>query len=534
MTITHVRRTALLAALLLTVAWPAARAAEPPAKVPGVVIDHVPAASGLYVGSPSIAILPGGDYVASHDLFGPKSAEMQRATSRVFRSSDRGLTWRQVSTIEGQFWSTLFVHRGALYILGTDRHHGNAIIRRSTDGGSTWTTPADGSTGLLRDNGEYHCGPMPVLEHAGRLWRAIEWRNPPVAWGINYRAGVLSVPVDADLLDASAWTCTEFLPSDRSWNDGDMGAWLEGNAVVAPDGQVVDVLRVQTRSPEEKAAIVRISPDGKRASFDPATGFVPFPGGAKKFTIRFDPQSKLYWTLASIVHERHWANNPGGIRNTLALSSSPNLTEWTVRCIVLYHPDVAKHGFQYVDWLFEGDDIVAACRTAYDDGQGGAHNAHDANFLTFHRVAGFRSLTMADSVPITELPSQRFEVGDLAITGRGFELAKLDEGGQAYSNRQYVWENVPQRLRGVPFTRTAGGERAEIRVKALRDTTLVAVTGRGKSAPDWPGWQCSDETFSYTDGGHTQMAILTRALAAGEEVNVPQENWTGGLVLAGP
>jgi hypothetical protein len=384
-----------------------ALAGEPPAKVPGVVIDHVPASSGQYIGSPSIAVLPNGSYVASHDFFGPKSGEFQSARTAVFGSTDRGKTWKKLSEVQGAFWSSLFVHRGALYLLGPDRHHGNILIRRSSDGGVTWTTPKDRATGILRDNGEYHCAPMPVLEHAGRLWRAFEWRNPPAAWGINYRAGMMSVPVDADLLHADHWTSSNFLPSDRAWNGGDMGAWLEGNAVVAPDGQLVDVLRVQTRSPDEKAAIVRISADGKVASFDPATGFVDFPGGAKKFAIRFDPQSKRYWSLASMVHPRHRANNPGGIRNTLALTCSEDLRHWTVRSIVLYHPDVRTHGFQYVDWLFDGDDLIAVCRTAYDDGQGGAHNAHDANYLTFHRIASFRTKTMADSAPITEVRAGR-------------------------------------------------------------------------------------------------------------------------------
>ena len=109
-------------------------------------------------------------------------------------------------------------------------------------------------------------------------------------------------------------------------------------------------------------------------------------------------RAKRYWSLASIVPDRYRANNPGSIRNTLALTSSPDLLNWEVRCILLQHPDVAKHGFQYVDWLFDGEDIIAACRTAFDDGQGGAHNAHDANFLTFHRFANFRRLSMADSV----------------------------------------------------------------------------------------------------------------------------------------
>lgn len=376
------------------------RGESPSLTVPGVVIDHIPAATGVYIGSPSIAVLPDGRYVASHDHFGPQSTEHQQALTAVVRSHDQGKSWVRISEVRGAFWSSLFVHRDALYLLGPDRHHGNILIRRSNDGGEHWTTPSDSTNGVLRDNGEYHCAPMPVVEHAGRIWRAFEWRNPPVAWGINYRAGMLSAPVDADLLNAASWRSSNFLPSDRTWNNNDMGAWLEGNAVVAPDGQLVDILRVQTKSPDEKAAIVRISPDGKEASFDPSSGFVDFPGGAKKFTIRFDPSSKKYWSLASIVHPRHRGENPGSIRNTLALTCSPDLVQWTVRCIVLYHPDTRTHGFQYVDWLFEDEDIIAVCRTAYDDGEGGARNFHDANYLTFHRIENFRSKTMADSVPL--------------------------------------------------------------------------------------------------------------------------------------
>ena len=365
-------------------------ASQTQAQVPGVVIDHSPAASGLYIGSPSLAILPGGDYVASHDFFGPKSNEFKSARSLVFRSTDRGKTWAKIAEIDGAFWSTLFVHRDKLYLLGTNRHHGDIVIRRSTDGGETWSTPKDAKSGMLRATGECHCAPMPVLEHAGRLWRAFEWRDPPIAWGVNYRSGMASIPVNADLLDATNWKFTNFPPSDRAWNGGDMGAWLEGNAVVAPDGKLVNVLRVQTKSADEKAAIVRIADDGATASFDPTRDFIDFPGAAKKFTIRFDPNTKTYWTLATILHEKYRALNPGSIRNTLALSSSKNLRDWSVKTVLLHHPDAKKHGFQYVDWRFDGDDIIAACRTAFDDGQGGARNNPDANYLTFHRFADFR------------------------------------------------------------------------------------------------------------------------------------------------
>ena len=513
----------------------AAIAAEPKAdfsKVPGVVIDHSPASSGLYIGSPSLAVLPGGDYVASHDFFGPKSAEFQSAHTAVFRSQDRGQSWAKIATIDGQFWSTLFVHRGALYILGTDRHHGNAIIRRSLDGGATWTSPTNGNCGLLRDNGEYHCAPMPVIEHAGRLWRGIEWRNPPVAWGINYRAGMMSIPVDADLLAAGNWTWAEFLPSDRAWNGGDMGAWLEGNALVAPDGGMVDVLRVQTKSPDEKAAVVRISADGKTAAFDPASGFVRFPGGSKKFAIRFDRQSKLYWSLASIVHDRHRAENPGGIRNTLALVCSPDLTNWTTRTILLYHPDVVKHGFQYVDWLFEGDDIIAACRTACDDGLGGAHNNHDANFLTFHRITNFRARTMADSVPMPEAAESRVETGSLIITGIGWKIAVFANGAKAFGNRNYIWSGIPAQCDGWQYTQVNGGERAVIRVQAQEDALLhmaIAAVQRAEQSSSWR--LLPDSDFHYTDAGKTTMRVFSRRVKQGEVVSLPQPGWAGGLLL---
>ena len=482
-----------------------------PSEVPGVVIDHIPVSKGVYIGSPSIAVLPAGDYVASHDHFGPNSSEHTSALTAVFRSADRGKTWKKVSEVQGAFWSSLFVHRGSLYLLGPDRHHGNILIRRSTDGGETWTTPASSTTGVLRDNGEYHCAPMPVLEHAGRLWRGFEWRHPPVAWGINYRASMLSAPVDADLLDAASWTLAEPLPSDRSWNGGDMGAWLEGNAVVTPAGELVDILRVQTKSPDEKAAVVRVSADGKKMSFDPETEFVSFPGGAKKFAIRFDPQSKLYWSLA--------------------LLCSADLRNWTVRTILLYHPDVRKHGFQYVDWLFEGDDIIAVCRTAYDDGQGGAHNAHDANYLTFHRVADFRRLTMADSVPLTTAGDVRKETADLVVTGSGFEIARLEEGGKAFSNRQYVWENVPHDFRGWSYTRTGGGEPAVITVRAKRDITLYVSTTPAQAKTMFGDADTSGATFHYTDKGKTAMSVFPRTLRSGQEMVVPQGNWTGGILI---
>jgi hypothetical protein len=197
--------------------------------------------------------------------------------------------------------------------------------------------------------------------------------------------------VDADLLDASQWVFSEFLPGKKEWLGGSFGGWLEGNVVLDPAGQLVNVLRVDTAGTPEKAAIVEVGKQGRTLSFDPESGFVDFPGGAKKFAIRFDEVTRRYWTVATVVPEvPQDQRKPSRVRNTLALTSSPDLRTWEVHRVLLRHPDVTRHGFQYVDWQFEGDDLIAACRTAFDDGEGGAHNAHDANYLTFHRIQDFR------------------------------------------------------------------------------------------------------------------------------------------------
>ena len=37
--------------------------------------------------------------------------------------------------------------------MGTWKHHGNLIIRRSTDGGNTWTEPTNSATGSVTRRG---------------------------------------------------------------------------------------------------------------------------------------------------------------------------------------------------------------------------------------------------------------------------------------------------------------------------------------------------------------------------------------------
>ena len=503
---------------------------DPYGATPGVLLANSPDPATLFLGSPSIAILPDGGYVAAQDFFGTGAANLP---TRIFRSQDRGASWTQVAEVHAN-QSNLFVHRGALYLMGPSGDSSQVVIRRSDDAGSSWTEPSGPATGVLLEDGAggFHSSPQPVVEHAGRLWRSMEDCNGrSTAWGACFRAFVMSAPAGADLLDAASWTSTPRLASAAAWLGGQMNGWLEGNAVVAPDGSVKNILRVDTDpNQDDIAAMIGVSADGAAAAFDPAadpaadgTGFLTLPGATKKFVIRRDAVGGYYWTLSNYILPQDLGGNPERTRNTLALLRSPDLVHWEVRSVLLHHPDVATCGFHYADWQFDGDDIVALSRSAWD-----GRSQHDSNIILFHRFAGFRDLTPADSVPTG---AAAWEFADFTVAGSGFRPLLLAEGERAFSNRAYVWAGVPPALAGCLVTRGNGGDNPAITVTAGRATTLRVAT----ADPDGPaGWAPEGPLFHYTDAGNTPMHVFSLPLAAGEAVAVPQLAWSGTLVLVPP
>lgn len=366
-----------------------------PGVVPGIVVnyihpeDYTYGFSGRSPASPSIVRLEDGVLLASHDIYWGNEGQN---TSVICRSEDDGATWAFVNFLYPCFWGKLFLHRSRLYMLATSTEYGALLIGRSDDGGATWSEPTVIIPAGSREAGGPHKAPMPVIEYKGRLWTAIDYGSWTTG---SHASGLISAPADADLLDPASWTTMPFLKYDVNWpgsvGGGNLAGLLEGNAVVKPDGTLVNLLRYQTNggTPNYGRAIMLYADTDHPERSLTFGKVIDFHGNLSKFTVYWDAQSSKYWSLVNRV------TNPSiSQRNILTLVHSEDLEHWHITADILdyehngWPEDCKKVGFQYVDWLFNGDDILVASRTAIN----GAHNFHNANYITFHRIENFRSI----------------------------------------------------------------------------------------------------------------------------------------------
>ncbi|MCP5020641.1 MAG: hypothetical protein GY930_02595 [bacterium] len=122
------------------------------------------------------------------------------------------------------------------------------------------------------------------------------------------------------------------------------------------------------------------------------------------------------------------------------------------------------------------------------------------------------------------------------LAGSDFEIAKLESGGQAFSNRKYTWNHVPDHLEGVNYTRTAGGIRATMTLEALTPGVLhVAVPADRMLDMVDLGWTLAplnrESTFAFSSADNQMMALMSRDLDNGETIAIPQLGWAGTLVI---
>jgi len=411
-----------------------------------VVFSHE--STGVFLGSPTITRCPSSSSIlVGHDTFG-KAAD----GTYIYESKDNGLTWTNVGKTNGTYWATLFTRPGDdnVYVLGTSILEGTnsqAIISRSSDCGRTWNTSL-----ITTWVHQISTGPTPVLISRNRLWRAFERNDGAWASGYGTFALSASVDAP-DLLDKNAWvfsstldfsTVASLVPS--SWSSplavSDFG-WLEGNAVESIDAEgdgVQIILRVNSLPVANKAALLSLS---NQTALPVFVDFIEFPGGMSKFSIRRDITSGLYVSLVNNVLNQNITNpvlcatptangemlnskqSPQQVvalpccnmfqtlacpstaescvwchsnaRNVLSLATSSDLKTWTIIGEPLMSDDSALPawlselltGFQYVDWQFDGDDIIAAVRASYR----GAQTYHNSNRILFQRLSNWRQYT---------------------------------------------------------------------------------------------------------------------------------------------
>ncbi len=343
--------------------------------------------SGRALCSPSLIKLPSGDLLASMDLYA--SGAPQNLTL-VFRSSDNGATWHYQNELFPCYWAKMFLHRGKLYMIGVSNEYGDLLIGRSDDEGITYTAPtvimrgscSNKAAGIARN-------PQNVLEHNGRLYTSCEWG----AWNVGYHAAsALSCDADKDLLDADNWSFSYPVKFDPTWQGVEpyeSNGCIEGTVVLAPDGKLLNIMRYDMTKSE-------INKYGKALAFEIDTENPTAPlkylkaikhdGNHSKFIILKDEISGYYYSIISRITDK---NHPWD-RRLLSLVRSSDLNAFETVCDLYDLRGRSKpqeEGMQYVDFYFEGDDIVFLCRTSMN----GGHNYHDANYQTFHRIKNFRS-----------------------------------------------------------------------------------------------------------------------------------------------
>ncbi|MBQ9802700.1 MAG: hypothetical protein IJW51_06500 [Clostridia bacterium] len=345
--------------------------------------DEAYAFSGRYLCSPSLLRHPDGYLLASMDLF--EGEEAQNLTL-IFRSDDDGATWHYVSELMPCFWGKLFLHRGELYMLACSTEYGDLLIGKSLDGGKTFGAPVALLRGGGGKNGQIgvHKNPQNMICHGGRLYGTLEWGS----WKnreFGHAAMVMSCDENADLLIPENWHFSaplkfdHFLPELADLPQKTMT--IEGTLAVSPEGKLLNIMRFGRYNTAIAYEVNTADPDAPLRF----AHLIPFSANYSKFTVKKDPVTGYYYTVGTRVY------SPDNLRarNLLSLMRSQNLQEWEVVTDLLdyRHADSALVGFQYVDFEIEGEDLIFLSRTAIN----GAHNFHDANYSTFHRVKNFRT-----------------------------------------------------------------------------------------------------------------------------------------------
>ena len=360
--------------------------------------------SGKYLCSPSLSRVKSGRLIAGMDLYGH---HMAQNLTLHFYSDDDGKTWHYMQDLYPFYWSTLFVHKDVLYMLGLTTEYGNLQIACSADEGQTWSAPVTlfyGSNVLCRYGG-FHRAPMHVVPYQGKLYTTCEYGS----WEAGaHLPAILSVDLDADLMDPQSWNRSEHLFFEGKWKEkaGTIGDTMEGNIVPGKDGCLYSYLRWKTGS-LLKLKVNAQEPDKAPEFVDiieaPVTNsmfrIIPIPAEQGKEEHSKEEHSKedqgreeqkkdqvpdKYYMISNRRTPAMMESGFFTCRNVLSLCETNDLEHFqVVKDIVnAESEDPGKVGFQYPVFLYEEGKLSLVIRSAFNN----ANSAHDSNYMLFYQT----------------------------------------------------------------------------------------------------------------------------------------------------
>lgn len=333
--------------------------------------------SGKYLCSPSLVRLEDGTLVAGMDLFGPLMAQ---TLTVLFSSKDDGKTWRYLTDLHPFYWGSLFLHKGKLYMMGLTTEYGNLQLTCSEDGGKTWATPITlfyGSNVRCETNGGMHRAPMQVVNYNGRLYTTCEygcWWKP-----CTHLPSVISIDENDDLMVPENWYSTGYLPFEGKWKKdaGIQGDTIEGNIVIAPDGNMYNIMRWKI------GEYLKLQVDTENHE-NPLEYKGIYKAPTTNSMFRVIPYKGKYLFIANRQTENAAKVEYFTYRNVLSLYITEDLENFKfVKDIINYdHVSPKIAGFQYPVVIKEADGISLMIRSAFNN----PNDCHNSNYMLYTKI----------------------------------------------------------------------------------------------------------------------------------------------------
>lgn len=308
------------------------------------------------------------------------------AEGQVTCSDDDGKTWKIVFT-EKIRSGRVFQLGDKVYLMGEDSANGNLVIFTSSDDGNTW------SGKNVLDTRKWESAPSAVLQQNGCVYMTMEVQSAKaVAKGYSGNAALspilLKASVDSDLTKKESWTfsselayadilkngavdAVNFVDVPNSYGDMKEVGWAAGNVFQVHDYtsywydvsmKTFYIYLHGSKGVQGYALLLKVT-ENARGELTPSMMtaprsnknllFVPMAGGNDRFSLIYDPETKLYWQASSYMNRDE----------RIALYFSRNAYDWSFAGFAAQ----AKDGTcKSPSVTVQGDDLLVAAQSGTD------------------------------------------------------------------------------------------------------------------------------------------------------------------------